>query len=65
MEYKGYLARAEFDDEADIFHGQVINIRDVVTFQGRSVDELCQAFEDSVQDYLAFCAERGEEPESP
>jgi len=65
MEYKGYLSRIVFDDEANIFHGEVINIRDVVTFQGKSVDELRQAFEDSVEDYLAFCAERGEEPERP
>jgi predicted HicB family RNase H-like nuclease len=65
MEYKGYLARVEFDDEANLFHGEVINIRDVVTFQGQSVDELRQAFEDSVKDYLAFCAERGEEPNRP
>jgi predicted HicB family RNase H-like nuclease len=65
MEYKGYLARVEFDDEANRFHGEVINIRDVITFQGQSVDELRQAFEDSVEDYLAFCAERGEEPNRP
>jgi len=65
MEYKGYLSRIVFDDEANIFHGEVINIRDVITFQGKSVDELCQAFEDSVEDYLAFCAERGEEPDKP
>ena len=65
MEYKGYIARTEFDDEANIFHGEVINIRDVITFQGKSVDELRQAFEDSVEDYLAFCAERGEEPGQP
>ncbi len=65
MEYKGYLARTEFDDEANIFHGEVINIRDVITFQGQSVDELRQAFADSVEDYLAFCAERGEEPDQP
>ncbi len=65
MEYKGYLGHAEFDDEANIFHGEVINIRDVITFQGKSVDELRQAFEDSVEDYLAFCAEREEQPEQP
>jgi len=65
MEYKGYLSRIEFDDEANIFHGEVINIRDVFTFQGKSVDELREAFEDSVEDYLAFCAERGEEPDKP
>ena len=65
MEYKGYLSRVAFDDEANIFHGEVINIRDVITFQGKSVDELRQAFEASVEDYLAFCAERGEEPDHP
>jgi predicted HicB family RNase H-like nuclease len=65
MEYKGYLGRTEFDDEANIFHGEVINIRDVITFQGQSVDELRRAFADSVEDYLAFCAERGEEPDQP
>lgn len=61
----GYLARVEFDDKANIFHGEVINIRDVITFQGKTVDELRKAFEDSVEDYLAFCAERGEEPDKP
>jgi predicted HicB family RNase H-like nuclease len=65
MQYKGYLSRVEFDDEANIFHGEVINIRDVVTFQGQSVNELHRAFKESVEDYLAFCAERGEEPNQP
>jgi len=65
MEYRGYLAHVEFDDDANIFHGEVINIRDVITFQGKTVDELRQAFKDSVEDYLAFCAERGEEPCQP
>ena len=65
MEYKGYLSHVEFDDDANIFHGEVINIRDVITFQGKSVDELRQAFEDSVEYYLAFCAERGEKPDNP
>ena len=65
MQCKGYEAVVEYDPEADLFHGEVIDLRDVVTFQGRSVDELKQAFSDSVDDYLAFCAERGEEPEKP
>jgi predicted HicB family RNase H-like nuclease len=65
MEYKGYIARVEFDDEAGIFHGEVINLRDVITFEGASVEELRQAFKDSVDDYLDFCAERNEEPDKP
>ena len=65
MEYKGYLGLVEYDDEAGIFHGEVINLRDVITFQGETVQELRAAFQESVDDYLAFCAERGEEPERP
>ncbi|MDB4637969.1 MAG: type II toxin-antitoxin system HicB family antitoxin [Planctomycetaceae bacterium] len=65
MRYKSYTARYELDEEAGLFHGRVLGIRDVVTFQGESVGELIQAFHDSVDDYLAFCAERGEEPQKP
>ena len=65
MEYKGYVGKVEFDDEAGIFHGEVIDTRDVITFQGRSVDELKTAFQDSIDDYLASCKQRGEEPNTP
>jgi predicted HicB family RNase H-like nuclease len=65
MEYKGYLGKVEFDDDSNIFHGEVINLRDIVTFQGETVDELRKAFHESVDDYLEFCAARGEEPEKP
>ena len=27
MQYKGYTGKVEFDDEADIFHGEVIGLR--------------------------------------
>lgn len=65
MHYKGYVGKVEFDAEAGILHGEVVGIRDVVTFQGSSVKEIEKAFHDSVDDYLAFCRERGEEPSKP
>lgn len=65
MEYKGYIGHVEFDDEAEIFHGEVINTRDVITFQGTSVDEIKGAFRDSVEDYLEYCVKLGQEPEKP
>ena len=65
MIYKEYYGVFEYDPEADIFHGEVINLSDVITFQGRSIDELKQALEDSVEDYLEFCAEKGKKPEKP
>ena len=65
MKYKGYVGKVEFDDEAGIFHGEVLDTRDVITFQGQSVDELKTAFQESIDDYLAFCEQRGEEPNKP
>ena len=65
MHQQGYEALVEYDEEAELFHGEVLNLRDVITFQGRSVEELKQALAASIADYLAFCAERGEEPEKP
>lgn len=65
MEYKGYTAAIEFDDEAGVFHGAVQHLRDVITFEGTSVDELRREFRASVEDYLEFCSRRGKEPERP
>ena len=65
MQYKGYIGKVEYDAEKHSLHGEVVGIRDVVTFQGKSVDELHEAFTDSVDDYLEFCKQRGEEPDKP
>ena len=65
LEYKGYVGVVEVDDEANLLHGQIVNTRDVITFQGRTVKELRKALEDSIEDYLEFCKARGDEPEKP
>ena len=65
MEYKGYVGKIEIDEEAGILFGEVINVRDVITFEGASVAEVQMAFRESVEDYLEFCSQRGETPEKP
>jgi predicted HicB family RNase H-like nuclease len=65
MQYKGYTGKVEYDADANLLHGEVLGIRDVVTFQAKSVEELHKAFRESVDDYLAFCKQRGENPERP
>lgn len=65
LNYKGYTGQVSYDDEARIFHGEVLDTRDVITFQGRSVEEIEQAFRESVDDYLEICRERGEQPDKP
>ncbi len=65
MKYKNYFGVVQYDDEARIFHGEVVNTRTVITFQGTTVDEIENAFHQSVDDYLDWCIERGKEPEKP
>ncbi len=65
MKYKGYEGVVNYDEEAKLFHGEVIGLRDVITFQGTTVDELEQAFKDSVDDYLEFCKKKKRPPEKP
>jgi predicted HicB family RNase H-like nuclease len=63
LEYKGYIGTIEAEDGA--FVGRVTGLRDVITFEGTTYAEVEQAFRDSIDDYLAFCAERGEPPDRP
>ena len=65
MKYKGYNGKAEFDDEAEVFYGEVVGLRDVVTFKGTSVKELQKSFRESIDDYLAFCKRMNKSPDVP
>lgn len=65
LEYKGYTGHAEYDGRTHVFHGEVLDTRDVITFQSDTVKGLERAFRDSIDDYLQFCAERGEDPDKP
>lgn len=65
MNYKGYQTSVMFDESVNAFHGSVVNIRDGISFQEASVDKLTAAFHEAVDDYLEFCANRGEAPDMP
>lgn len=62
LEYKGYRGKVEYLDDAHIYHGVILGISDVVTFQCTNVEEMEVAFHESIDDYLAFCEEQGEDP---
>ena len=65
MEYRGYRGVVSRDGPPGLLHGEVVGIRDVITYQGRSASEVRRAFKDSVDEYLAMCSERGREPDRP
>jgi len=55
LKYKGYSGKVEFDDEAEMFHGGVCGLKDVITFQARSARKLKKA----------FCEKQGQQPDRP
>ncbi len=67
IEYKRYVARVEFADSADIFHGRVVNSGPypIATFESTRALSLRSEFQHSVDDYLAVCAEEGIKPKRP
>ncbi len=65
MNHKGFIGTAEYDDEAHIFSGKVINTHKAITFQGTSVEEIENEFRTCVDDYLDWRRKDGTEPEKP
>lgn len=65
MEYKKFIGHVEYDDDAEIFHGEVVNVPHVITFQGTSPKGLKKAFQESVNVYLNYCKSKGIEPAKP
>lgn len=63
IKYKDYIGSVEYSAEDKVFFGKIEFINDVVTFEATNVEELEQAFQESVDDYLEMCKEVGKEPE--
>ncbi len=65
LKYKGYTGTVEFDADDRIFHGRLMGISDIITFEGTSVAELEKDFRSAVDEYLKTCKEIGRGPEKP
>jgi Uma2 family endonuclease len=65
MNYKDYVAQFEVDVETSLIRGNVINTRDLITFDGKTVKEALESIRDSVDDYLTSCTSLGRVPEKP
>ena len=65
MKYKDYTAYIEFSDEDGCLIGKVLGIRDVIVFDGKTVEEIRTNFQDMIDHYITACAKAGREPNEP
>jgi len=65
LSYKNYTGSVEFSEEDAVFHGKVIGIKSLISFEGDSVSAIIRDFHNAVDEYLKYCAAKGKEPEKP
>ena len=65
LHYKNYTGSVEFSEEDAVFHGKVIGIKSLISFEGDSVNAITGDFHKAIDEYLKFCVAKGKEPEKP
>lgn len=65
IHYRDYVGSIEFSEEDEVFHGKVIGIKDLISFEGDSVKTLTEDFHSAVDEYLEFCEKNNKQPEKP
>lgn len=62
MTVNGYHAKIEYDEELDLFRGEILGLNGGADFYGKTPKELRAEFRKSLQVFLQVCEEKGIEP---
>ncbi|UPS91068.1 MULTISPECIES: type II toxin-antitoxin system HicB family antitoxin [unclassified Bizionia] len=63
LTYKGYFGTVNFNSDDEVFYGKIFGISDLINFEGSSVKELKESFEESLDDYLETCKALNKTPD--
>ncbi len=63
MSYKGYSGSVEFSKEDNLFFGEVLGIRSLISYEGKTEKELEKDFREAIRDYLSLCKKQKIKPE--
>ena len=55
LNYKGFIGSVHFSADDNVFFGKIEGINDLVTFEGKSVNELISAFHFVVDEHIKDC----------
>lgn len=55
MKYKGYVAQIKYSETDRCFYGDVLHIKDSLSFHGENVNELEESFHKTIDEYLSMC----------
>ena len=63
IKHKDYIGSVSYNAEDEVFHGKIIGINDLVTFEAQDAKKLKKAFIEAVEDYIKTCKDLNKEPE--
>lgn len=63
LTYNGYTASLSYNSDDEVFFGKVIGVNDLIVFEGPSVTELKNGFQEAIDDYLETCEAIGKSPD--
>ena len=63
LTYNGYTASISYNSDDEVFFGKVIGVNDLIVFEGTSVTELKNGFQEAIDDYLETCEAIGKSPD--
>ena len=53
--YKGFIGSVHFSSEDRVFYGKIKGINDLISFEGKTVDELEEGFKYMVDEHIKDC----------
>ena len=59
LHYRDYVGSLELSERDGVFHGKVIGVKALISFEGDSVNSIIEDFHNAVDEYLKFCADNG------
>lgn len=62
MTLDGYHAKIQYDEELDLFRGEILALNGGADFYGKDPKELRAEFKKSLQVFLEVCEEKGIQP---
>lgn len=65
MKYRGHFGSTEYSHADAVYHGKLMYIRDLVSYESEDAEGLKEAFEEAVDDYFVLCEAAGIEPNKP
>ena len=55
MLYKGYVGSVELSENDGVFCGKVQGVQSLISYEGKTAEELLSDFHEAVDDYLSLC----------